>query len=336
MGYTSPTPIQEQAIPLLRAGHDVLGQAQTGTGKTAGFGIPLIEGIDPQQRAVQAIVLVPTRELCLQVADELARLGRYGGVRVLAVYGGVGMGRQLEALARGVHIVVGTPGRVEDHLQRGTLSLERVRLAILDEADRMLDVGFLPAIEAILRRTQNQRERVLADLKAGNLQALVATDIAARGLDIAGLTHVFNYDLPDTPETYVHRIGRTGRAGESGAAITLVAPEDEEGRREIERYLARRASGTTATQRAAPRPAAHLERGGRPAEQRQTRPRQGHGRGRATAPAPGRRSDVSPPAPAPGRRADTPAPAPAAPSSRRNRRRRRSHAGPRPAEATAR
>lgn len=355
MGYTTPTPIQERAIPHLRAGRDVLGQAQTGTGKTAGFGIPLIEAVDTRRRAVQAIVLVPTRELCLQVAEELAKLGRHAGVDVLAVYGGVGMGRQLETLVRGVHVVVGTPGRVEDHLQRGSLDLSGVRLAVLDEADRMLDVGFLPAIEAILRRTpatrqtalfsatmpaevrglaerqtrdpitvavdperatvdeivqhfqpvadgdklaalcahlddprctlalvfrrtthkadrlardltrqgyrvavlhgrrtQGQRERVLADLKAGTLQALVATDIAARGLDIVGLTHVFNYDLPDTPETYVHRIGRTGRAGESGTAITLVAPDDAEGQRAIERYLARRKSGNSDTRPAAP------------------------------------------------------------------------------------
>lgn len=346
MAYATPTPIQEQAIPSLRDGRDVLGQAQTGTGKTAGFGIPLIETIDTRQLAVQAVVLVPTRELCLQVAEELARLGQYARVRVLPVYGGVGLGRQIDALARGVHVVVGTPGRVEDHLQRGTLALHRVRMAVLDEADRMLDVGFLPAIERILRqtpaarqtalfsatipdevrglahrqmrnpvtiaitperptvdlieqrfetvvngdklaaltahldspqcylalvfrrtthkadnlardltrrgykvaalhgrRTQGQRERVLALLKAGDIQALVATDIAARGLDIGGLTHVFNYDLPDTPDTYVHRIGRTGRAGESGVAITLVAPEDAEGVRAIERYLARRSGG---------------------------------------------------------------------------------------------
>ncbi len=342
MGYAVPTPIQEQAIPPMREGRDVLGQAQTGTGKTAGFGIPLIERIETRQRAVGAIVLVPTRELCLQVADELARLGRFAGVRVLAVYGGVGLGRQIDLLRAGVHIVVGTPGRVEDLLQRGALDLGRVHVAVLDEADRMLDVGFLPAIEAILRRTpptrqtalfsatipqevlglahrqmrdpvtisvdperptvdlieqrmepvpdsdklaalrrhlddpatnlalvfrrttfkadrlardlarlgyrvavlhgrrtQGQRERVLADLKAGRLQALVATDIAARGLDIPGLTHVFNFDLPDTPETYVHRIGRTGRAGEQGIAITLVAPEDEDDWRSIQRYLAR-------------------------------------------------------------------------------------------------
>jgi ATP-dependent RNA helicase DeaD len=341
MDYSDPTPIQEQAIPPMREGRDVLGQAQTGTGKTAGFGIPLIEGIDTSQRAVQAIVLVPTRELCLQVADELSRLGRFSGVRVLTVYGGVGFGKQLDGLTRGSHIVVGTPGRVEDLLQRGSLRLDAVRVAILDEADRMLDVGFLPAIERILKRTpsrrqtalfsatipeeirglanrqmrepvtifidperatvdeieqrfervpdgdklsalqaylddpscflalvfrrttykvdrlvrdlqrrgykaaalhgrrsQNQRERVLGDLRSCKLQVLVATDIAARGLDITGLTHVFNFDLPDTPETYVHRIGRTGRAGETGTAVTFVAPEDADGLRAIERYLA--------------------------------------------------------------------------------------------------
>ncbi|GAC1633447.1 MAG: DEAD/DEAH box helicase [Chloroflexota bacterium] len=346
MGYTTPTPIQEQAIPALRDGRDVLGQAQTGTGKTAGFGIPLVEKIQPDQRTVQAIVMVPTRELCLQVADELSRIGQYAGVRVVAVYGGVGLGKQTDALVRGAQVVVGTPGRVEDLLQRGSLRLDRVRYAVLDEADRMLDVGFLPAIERILKRTpatrqtalfsatipedvrglarrqmrepltiavdperatvdeieqrfervpdgdklsalqaylddtrcflalvfrrttykadrlardlqrrgyhvavlhgrrsQSQRERVLADLKDGKIQVLVATDIAARGLDIAGLTHVFNYDLPDTPETYVHRIGRTGRAGESGTAVTLIAPDDEDGLRTLERYLARRAAG---------------------------------------------------------------------------------------------
>jgi ATP-dependent RNA helicase DeaD len=346
MRYHEPTPIQERTIPLLRQGKDVLGQAQTGTGKTAGFGIPLIEAVRTAEAGVQAIVLVPTRELCLQVTDELKRLGAHAGVRVIAVYGGVGLGNQIEGLRRGAHVVVGTPGRVEDLLQRGALKLGSVRFAVLDEADRMLDVGFLPSIERILRQTpsrrqtalfsatipaevrglaqrhmrepvtveidperptveeieqrfqrvpdgdklsalrahlddpscflalifrrttykadrlardltrrgykvavlhgrrsQSQRERVLADLKSAKLQALVATDIAARGLDITGLTHVFNYDLPDTQETYVHRIGRTGRAGETGTAITLVAPEDEDALRTLERYLARRTVG---------------------------------------------------------------------------------------------
>lgn len=372
MRYHEPTPIQEQSIPVLREGKDVLGQAQTGTGKTAGFGIPLIEGIRPQERGVQAIVLVPTRELCLQVADELGRLGEHSPVRVVAVYGGVGLTRQMEALRHGANIVVGTPGRVEDLLQRGALKLNSVRFAVLDEADRMLDVGFLPAIERILkqtpaarqtalfsatmpleirglaqrqmrnpvtievdperatvdeieqrfqrvaeadkvtalraylddpacylalvfrrttyradrltrdlsragykvaaihgRRSQSQRERVLADLKAGKLQALIATDIAARGLDIPGLTHVFNYDLPDTPETYVHRIGRTGRAGETGTSITFVAEEDEQGVRAIERHLAGQRGETLPGGKSAP----SAGRGGTPKAGRQGPPR---------------------------------------------------------------
>ncbi|MGH2443247.1 MAG: DEAD/DEAH box helicase [Chloroflexota bacterium] len=347
MRYATPTPVQEQSIPHLREGRDLMAQAQTGTGKTAAFGIPLIEAMDPEDRGVQAIVLVPTRELCIQVADELQRLGANAGVSVLAVYGGVGLSRQIDALRRGTRIVIGTPGRVEDLMQRRDLKLGAVRFAILDEADRMLDVGFAPAIERILRatpsgrqtalysatipddvralaarhtrnpvtvlidperatveeidqhferiedgdklsalqahlddpacylalifrrttfkadrltkdltkrgykaavlhgrRSQSQRERVLADLKSGKLQALVATDIAARGLDIGGLTHVFNFDLPDTPETYVHRIGRTGRAGETGTAITFVSPEDELALKGLERYLAGHRTGT--------------------------------------------------------------------------------------------
>jgi ATP-dependent RNA helicase DeaD len=340
MGYSQPTPIQERAIPVLRDGKDVLAQAQTGTGKTAAFGIPLIETIDPSRRAIQAIILVPTRELCTQVADELSRLGANSGIRVVAVYGGVGMNRQIEGIRRGAQVLVGTPGRVEDLLGRGLLRLDAVRCAVLDEADRMLDVGFLPPIERILgltpkerqtalfsatlpqevlglahrqtrnpvtiaidperptveaidqrfqqvenadklgalcaylddpsvylalifrrtthrvdrtardlsrrgykvgalhgRRSQQQRERVLADLKSGKLQALVATDIAARGLDIEGLTHVFNLDMPDTPETYVHRIGRTGRAGEAGTAITFHTEEEDNDLRALQRHL---------------------------------------------------------------------------------------------------
>ncbi|HLJ65849.1 MAG TPA: DEAD/DEAH box helicase [Chloroflexota bacterium] len=357
MGYHEPTPVQEQTIPLLRRGSDVLAQAQTGTGKTAGFGIPLVETIKTQERAVQAIVLVPTRELCLQVAGELSRLADHGGVRVIAVYGGVGLGPQIDALRRGAQVVVGTPGRVEDLLARRALDLGHVRFAVLDEADRMLDVGFLPAIERILsriprsrqtalfsatlpaevrglaarhmqspatveidperttveeieqrfervpdadklatlctylddpacylalvfrrtthradrlardlsrrgykvaaihgRRSQPQRERALADLRSGKLQALIATDVAARGLDIAGLTHVFNYDLPDTPDAYVHRIGRTGRAGETGTAVTFVTPEDEPTLRAIERHLAGRRNESTALPRRTPSP----------------------------------------------------------------------------------
>lgn len=366
MGYREPTPIQEESIPPLRAGRDVLAQAQTGTGKTAGFGIPLIETIDPHRKDVQALVLVPTRELCLQVAEELAALSAHTGTTVVAVYGGVSLNRQISDLRRGAPVVVGTPGRVEDLLHRGDLRLDAVRLAVLDEADRMLDIGFLPVIERILsrtprarqtalfsatipddikglahrqmrdpvtvrvapegtaaedieqrfqrvaederlpalqayldtpscylalvfrrttykadqlakkltkagykvaalhgRRTQGQRERALADLRSGKLQALIATDIAARGLDITGLTHVFNYDLPDTPETYLHRIGRTGRAGQAGIAVTLVGPDDEDAVRAIKRYLAGKKGKVEAQN--TPSPLHHGRRNGQPA-----------------------------------------------------------------------
>ena len=334
-GYREPTPIQEVAIPLLLAGKDVVGQAQTGTGKTAAFGIPIVERVDPKRKAVQAIVLLPTRELCRQVAEELTNLGKHRGLDVLAVYGGEGMDRQLRALASGVHIVVGTPGRVQDHIWRGTLKLDAVHIAVLDEADEMLDIGFAEAIERILRCVpkerqtalfsatippfvhtlvrrylttpewvstvdqtqsaasriptgirqgfvqvaerdkldaleelsktedgysrvlvfrrmkvtsdrlaesmkrkgysvralhgdlpQGERNRVLEDFKAGRIQFLVATNVAARGLDIRDVSHVLNYDMPDTPEEYVHRIGRTGRAGKAGTAISFVAEWD--------------------------------------------------------------------------------------------------------------
>ncbi|MDB5076498.1 MAG: hypothetical protein JWO42_2677 [Chloroflexi bacterium] len=341
MGYTSPTPIQEEAIPSLRSGRDVIGLARTGSGKTAGFGIPIIEAIRTNERRVQALIQTPTRELASQVATMLNALGRQSGVRVVAVYGGVGMQAQINALRGNAHVVVGTPGRVFDHLTRGTLDLRQTRFVVLDEADRMLDVGFAPAIDKILghvtgprqtalfsatfpgeveslaarhtkdpvriavdapgaaletleerfvrvvagndktdtlhdilihdecnlalvfrrtthkadklaldlerrgfkvatlhgRRSQAQREKALGALRAGHLKVLVATDIAARGLDITGLTHVVNFDLPDTAENYTHRIGRTARMGANGIAITLVAPEDEAELRDIQRKL---------------------------------------------------------------------------------------------------
>jgi len=341
LGYVSPTPIQVQAIPLLRLGRDVIGLACTGSGKTAGFGIPLIEAIHPNERRVQALILTPTRELALQVATALQTFGKSSGVQVAAVYGGVGMQGQINALRGNAHVVVGTPGRVLDHIGRGTLDLRQTRFVVLDEADRMLDVGFAPDIDKILshvpqprqtalfsatfpaevetlarrhtreavrvavdapgaalatleerivrvaaatekvetlhdiliqsecqlalvfrrtthkadklmrdlehrgfkvavlhgRRSQAQREKALGALRAGQLDALVATDIAARGLDITGLTHVVNYDLPDTADAYTHRTGRTARMGAAGIAITLVAPEDEINLRSIQRKL---------------------------------------------------------------------------------------------------
>jgi len=329
MGYAEPTAVQREAIPPLLAGRDVVGQAQTGTGKTAAFGVPIVERLDPTLHAVQAIVLTPTRELANQVAAELTQICAGSGLRVAAVYGGVRMGPQLAALAGGAQIVVGTPGRVQDHMARGTLRLDRVRVAILDEADEMLDIGFKDDMERILRRTprdrqtalysatmppfirrmirlymrepvyvqiqpesatveiieqvyyevgerdkpralvelleglhltrvlvfrrtqigvdrlastlerrgisalpihgglrQNERDRVMEQFKAGELRVLVATNVAARGIDIHEVSHVVNYDFPQSTEEYIHRIGRTGRAGREGTAVTFVSEWD--------------------------------------------------------------------------------------------------------------
>lgn len=332
-GYTEPTEIQRMVIPLMIDGRDVVGQSQTGTGKTAAFGIPIVSSIDPDLRAVQAIVLVPTRELCLQVAGELQKLSRQRRIGVVAVYGGQPIRGQIERLEAGAQVVVGTPGRVLDHLSRGTLRLDNVSIAVLDECDEMLDMGFVEDIDAILshapkgrqsalfsatlppfvlelihkylsdpeflrvnahlatvdeidqvycevleddkvralrrlmrdlrgtdvqvlafRRTQRgvdwlvrrlrdngveaegihggmgqgERERTMRDFRSGKIRVMVATNVAARGLDISGVSHVLNYDVPQSPEEYVHRIGRTGRAGRRGTAITFVAEWDAE------------------------------------------------------------------------------------------------------------
>ncbi|MCL6595470.1 MAG: DEAD/DEAH box helicase [Firmicutes bacterium] len=341
MGFEEPSPIQHQTIPVVLAGRDVIGQAQTGTGKTAAFGIPIVERVDVHQMRTQALVLTPTRELCLQVAGEIAKIGRYRGVRTLPVYGGQSIERQVRALAQGVHVVVGTPGRVMDHMRRGTLHLDAVRMAVLDEADEMLDMGFVEDIEFILQavpaadrqtllfsatmpepivrlarrylnepervtiasesltvpqitqvyyevrnhdrmealarildyedvergiifcRTkkgadevgealqargflaetihgdlnQAQRTRVMKRFREGQVELLVATDVAARGLDIDNVTHVVNYEIPQDAESYVHRIGRTGRAGKTGEAITLIHPREFRQLRQIERAV---------------------------------------------------------------------------------------------------
>ncbi len=325
MGFDIPTPIQERSIPYALSGRDIIGQAQTGTGKTFAFGIPLVERIESLEKGVQSIVLTPTRELAVQVAKEIGKVGKYKNILVLPVYGGQPIERQLKHLRKGVHVVVGTPGRVIDHIRRGTLSLKSVRFAVLDEADRMLDMGFIDDMKFILaqipdecqkmmfsatvpsqiawlakrymrdpveimvskdmltvprikqmffevaefdklnaltrlvdlekggvflvfRRTksgvndlaamlkargynvgaihgncsQNERDRVIRLFRMGKIDILVATDVAARGLDIYGITHVVNYDIPQDAESYVHRIGRTGRAGRDGVAITFV------------------------------------------------------------------------------------------------------------------
>lgn len=340
LGFEEPTPIQAQTIPLLLQGRDVLAQAQTGTGKTAAFAVPVVERTEIARREVQTLVLAPTRELAVQVAESMHALGHPRGLVVLPIYGGQAYDRQLRGLRAGVHVVVGTPGRVMDHIRRGTLDLSTVATVVLDEADEMLAMGFVediefildqvptkpqialfsatvpPHIEALARRyqrdaervmtaqrertapqtrqfyvetpqrhkvealtrildlespaltmvfcrtkrgvdelagtleargyavaavhgdvNQSQRERLLRAFREGRAELLIATDVAARGLDIPDVTHVFNYDIPDDADAYVHRVGRTGRMGRAGDAITFVTPREKRLLRTIERQV---------------------------------------------------------------------------------------------------
>jgi len=343
-GYATPTPIQQQAIPLALAGHDLLAGAQTGTGKTAAFGLPLLQKLaaEPNRtRKPRALVLTPTRELAVQVHDSIRGYGKYLRVPSTTIYGGVGMGNQLDALRRGVDLVIACPGRLIDHLERRSVDLSGIEVLVLDEADRMLDMGFLPSIKRILaklprqnrqtllfsatfaepikqlakefmrdprevmvtpqntvaetiahrvhpvdtgrkrdlllhllaqdarvqtlvfartkhgsdklalfleksgikaaaihgNKSQNQRQRALNEFKAGKVPVLVATDIAARGIDISELPKVINFDLPMVAEDYVHRIGRTGRNGSQGEAVSLVGQDDAKYLRAIVRLL---------------------------------------------------------------------------------------------------
>lgn len=338
MGFEEPSPIQKQTIPMVLEGHDVIGQAQTGTGKTAAFGIPTIEKIIDGSRHIQALVLTPTRELAIQISEEFNKIGKYKRVKTLPIYGGQSIDRQIRALKYGVQIVVGTPGRLLDHIRRNTIKLESVKILILDEADEMLDMGFVDDIEAILEQligkeerqtllfsatmpapiaklagkymnnpqkvtisrenltvplidqvyyetrekleglcrvldveetgrliifcrtkrgvddlvaslqargymsdglhgdlSQSQRDRVMKKFREGKLEILVATDVAARGIDIDDITHVINYDIPQDHESYVHRIGRTGRAGKKGVAVTFIEPREYRQLKLIER-----------------------------------------------------------------------------------------------------
>ncbi|MBK5222786.1 MAG: DEAD/DEAH box helicase, partial [Acidimicrobiia bacterium] len=343
LGYEEPTPIQREAIPVLLEGRDLLGGAATGTGKTAAFALPILELLPKAGGPIEtvALVLVPTRELAVQVSEAIYKYGRHLGAQVLPVYGGQPIGRQLAALNRGVHVVVATPGRALDHLQRRSLPLDAVKVVVLDEADEMLDMGFADDLEAILAATpadrqtvlfsatlppritsianrhlrnpmriqidttptddhdaplvaqrayvvirshkaaalgrildveaptaaivfcrtrtevdeltetlngrgyraealhggmgQEQRDRVMSRLRSGTADLIVATDVAARGLDIDQLTHVVNYDVPSSPESYTHRIGRVGRAGREGVAITLAEPREQRQLENIER-----------------------------------------------------------------------------------------------------
>jgi len=339
VGYETPSAIQEQCIPHLLSGHDVIGQAQTGTGKTAAFSLPLIDRIDINTNQVQLLVLAPTRELAIQVSEAIQTYARHlKGLHVLPIYGGQSYDIQLRPLKRGVHVVVGTPGRVMDHIKKGTLKLNSLKALVLDEADEMLRMGFIDDVKWVMEKlpkerqialfsatmpdvirrvaekflnnpkivkiktktataqtisqsywlvsgvnkldaltrilevesfdallifvrtktatvdlaeklsargfsaeaingdiVQNQRERTIQQLKKGKIDILIATDVAARGLDVERISHVVNYDIPQDPESYVHRIGRTGRAGREGKAILFVAPRERRMLQTIER-----------------------------------------------------------------------------------------------------
>ncbi|KRM88561.1 DEAD/DEAH box helicase [Liquorilactobacillus vini] len=342
-GFEEATPIQAATIPLVLKGDDVIGQAQTGTGKTAAFGLPVLEHIDVKLNEIQALIISPTRELAIQTQEELYRLGKDKRAKVQVVYGGADISRQIRALKRAPQILAGTPGRLLDHIRRRTVKLEHVKTVILDEADEMLDMGFVEDIESIIKEvplqrqtllfsatmppailkigekfmtdpqivkikakelttdlvdqffvraremekfdtmtrildvqspdltivfgrtkrrvdelskgleargynakgihgdlSQQRRLSILKQFKAGKLDILVATDVAARGLDISGVTHVYNYDIPQDPESYVHRIGRTGRAGHHGVSVTFVTPNEMDYLRVIEKLTKKR------------------------------------------------------------------------------------------------
>lgn len=354
MGFETMTPIQEQAIPVLLEGKDIIGQAQTGTGKTAAFAIPMIQSVDPQLKKPQGIILCPTRELAMQAAEEIRKLTKYmSGIKVLPVYGGQDILRQIRALSQGVQIIVGTPGRVMDHLRRHTIKTAYIKMIVLDEADEMLNMGFREDIETVLEDmpkqhqmalfsatmpqailditgtyqknavyikvtpkeitvsaikqayyrvakkdkaealirlldyyqparslvfcntkrmvdeingilkergyeaeglhgdlSQNQRDTVMNLFRNGRCAILIATDVAARGIDVSGVDAVFNYDIPEDIEYYVHRIGRTGRAGRKGRAFTLISGREIFKIRDIERIC-----HTTIRERKIPTPA---------------------------------------------------------------------------------
>lgn len=345
MGYVDPTPIQLRAIPLILEGRDVIGSAQTGTGKTAAFALPILSKLERNQPGPRLLVLEPTRELAAQVETAIRDFARFTNLRVSVIFGGVGYGRQIEELQHGVDILVATPGRLLDHMEKGNAHLDKVQFLVLDEADRMLDMGFLPDVRRIVEkcprqrqtslfsatipvqietliqwamknpetveiglrrspaetvkhviypvsdsqktdlllalldqvhyesvivfcrtkhgadrvagllkrsnhavavlhsnRTQREREQALEGFRSGKFEVLVATDIAARGLDIADVSHVINYDVPQHPEDYIHRIGRTGRAEAKGDAFTLMVAEDSMHVMSIERFISQKIS----------------------------------------------------------------------------------------------
>ncbi|AOH47598.1 ATP-dependent RNA helicase [Selenomonas sp. oral taxon 920] len=375
-GITAPTPVQEQAIPPMRAGRDVIAQAQTGTGKTLAFLLPLIEKIKPQGEVAQALVIAPTRELAIQIARVAEPLGTELGIGTIVIYGGADIERQKEKLRRHPQLIIGTPGRLLDHVRRGTLVLGSVNKIVLDEADEMLKMGFIEDVETLLGRTaqdyqlalfsatmparivqltknfmttparihiegerttlenieqivisasegekidrlcasineeapylamvfcatkertrslmmelahrgylvdalsgdltQTQRAFVLRQFRAAKLQILCATDIAARGLDIEGVTHVYNYDLPPTVTDYIHRIGRTGRAGARGKAITLVAAHQHEKLRKMEAALKERLRRDAVKKKPRPAETTEMQQRVQRDERKRTRPK---------------------------------------------------------------
>src|SRR2546426_958226 len=242
-GYAHPTPIQSEAIPLALAGRDLIGSAQTGTGKTAAFVLPILQRLAPGPRGtLRALVLVPTRELAEQVATSIRAYGRHTHLKGAAVYGGVGMEPQTRALKHGADIVVATPGRLLDHLERGHVDFSKVEVLVLDEAGQTLiftrtKYGADKLVTFLRRegitanalhgdKAQSHRTRTLDQFRSGTAEILVATDIAARGIDVDGIRMVVNYDVPTDPEVYVHRVGRTARAGARGLALTLISPDE--------------------------------------------------------------------------------------------------------------
>ena len=289
-GYEHPTPIQIQAIPLVLEGRDLMGRAQTGTGKTAGFTLPLLQllaphastSASPARHPIRALILTPTRELAMQVEESVRTYGKHLPLRSTTIFGGVNINPQTKALRAGVEILVATPGRLLDHQGQGNLNFSQLEILVLDEADRMLDMGFIRDIQKILallpNKSQPQRIKALEDFKKGAVRVLVATDIAARGLDIDQLPHVVNYELPHVAEDYIHRIGRTGRAGSEGEALSLVCVDEQSLLRDIEKLL-RKDLPKDVVHGYAPDPSI-------PAEPIQTGRQGGGGRGRGPARAP--------------------------------------------------
>jgi len=243
MGFTAPSPIQAKAIPLGVTGRDLIASASTGTGKTAAFLIPILQQLVGAERGVlRVVVLTPTRELALQLDEQALALGYHVGFSSVAIVGGMKMSPQEDAIRSGVEIIVATPGRLMDHMRQKYLDMSTVQFLVIDEADRMFDMGFLPDVHRIVSnihsgRTQKERIAALEDFRKGTCPILVATDVAARGIDVSRVSHVVHFDVPRSPEDYIHRSGRTGRAGESGEVITFVAPDEERDFATIERAI---------------------------------------------------------------------------------------------------